>query len=85
MVVSATNNQTLVFFNQTTTSPPNYVLAYQKYVSYYGVHGLTPYNDTTFYATSWLNNAVYRYTAAQNSLIWNETAGRRWRQSLQYE
>jgi len=74
MVISNSNNNgTIVFFQQTGSVSLNYIFAYQIYTSYPAVSGLTAYNDSYFYATSYTNNSVYSYTAVANSTSWIET------------
>ena len=72
MVVSSTGNQTIVFFNRSSTSPVNYTYAYHIVTSFPALHGLRYVNDSFFYATSWNRNSVYSY-ATIDGLTWNET------------
>ena len=72
MVVSSTGNQTIVFFDRSSTSPVNYTYAYHIVTSFPAPHGLRYVNDSFFYATSWNRNSVYLY-ATIDGLTWNET------------
>ncbi|CAF3363035.1 unnamed protein product [Rotaria sp. Silwood1] len=73
MLVSANSNQAIVCFRKTDNISLDYTFAYQQSVYYPGVYGLTSYNDSYFYATSWTNNSVYAYSVAENSTSWSET------------
>ena len=72
MVVASTDNQSLLFFNRSSTVSTNYTLDYTQSVSYPLPHGLFFINDTYFYATSWGSNTVYSYSAIQGNTTWTE-------------
>jgi hypothetical protein len=72
MVVTNINSGNIVFFDQNDNNSSNYTFAYQQSVNYIGVHGLTAYNDSYFFTTSYYTNAVYSYTAVKNSTSWIE-------------
>lgn len=72
MVTNNGNNRTINFFRRNNNSSFNYTYAYQQLVSYPSPHGLTAYNDSLFYVTSYMNNTIYSYTIATNSGIWDE-------------
>jgi hypothetical protein len=72
MVSTNIYNNVINFFNQTNDETLNYTFAYQQSVYYPFPHGLTGYNDSFFYATSYQSNSVYSYSAVQNSTLWIE-------------
>ncbi len=72
MVVTNINSGNIVFFDQNGNCSSNYTFAYQQSANYIGVHGLTAYNDSYFFTTSYYTNAVYSYTAVENSTSWIE-------------
>ncbi|CAF1033302.1 unnamed protein product [Adineta steineri] len=72
MVVASTDNAFLLFFNRSNIVSTNYTFVYQQSVSYTNPHGLWYINDTSFYVTSWGNNAIYSYSAKKNSTLWTE-------------
>ncbi|CAF2748269.1 unnamed protein product [Rotaria sp. Silwood2] len=87
--IGLTNGPIVAFINESLTVPnfinspyiqgirdntsSYYTFAYQQLVYYPGVYGLTSYNNSYFYATSWTNNSVYSYSAAENNTSWIET------------
>ncbi|CAF2513314.1 unnamed protein product [Rotaria sp. Silwood2] len=87
--IGLTNGPIVAFINESLTVPnfinspyiqgirdnasSDYTFAYQQLVYYPGVYGLTGYNNSYFYATSWTNNSVYSYSAAENNTSWIET------------
>ncbi len=60
----------LISFNQTYNASLNYTFAYRQSVNYSEPHGLTGYNDSFFYLTSYETNSVYSYSAIENSTSW---------------
>jgi hypothetical protein len=72
MVVSDLVNGYIVFLNQSGNASSNYTFAHRQSVNYPQVHGLAGYNDSYFFATSYVDNSVYSYTAVENSTTWIE-------------
>ena len=74
MVVASDNNNALLFFNRSNSTPLEYSFSYQISVDYSSPHGFLRVNDTFFYVTSYTNNSIYSYTAdSSNSTSWTQT------------
>ena len=72
MLVSNIRYNTINLFHRTNNGSFNYTLIGQQSVGYIGLHGLTVFNDSLFYATSYYGNVVYSYSATLNGSSWNE-------------
>ncbi|CAF1502775.1 unnamed protein product [Rotaria magnacalcarata] len=70
MIVTSVSNSYLLFFNQTGNWSRNYNLIHNQLVNYSNPHGSWYVNDSYFYVTSWTGNAIYAYSAINNSLVW---------------
>lgn len=73
MVVTSCFNNSLLFFNRTSTTSLNYTLAFHLNVANVLPHKFWHVNDSFFYVTSWLKNAVYSYSTNDSlSMLWTE-------------
>ena len=72
MVTNTVDTSKINFFHRNSNSSFNYTFTYERSVSYPSPHGLTVYNDTSFYVTSYTNNSIYFYTTVANTGIWTE-------------
>ena len=72
LVAASTNNQYILFFNQSNTVSQSYTFVGQQYVNYSYPHGLWYISDTFFYVTSWGDNTIYSYSATNVSTVWTQ-------------
>ncbi|CAF3471118.1 unnamed protein product [Rotaria socialis] len=72
MIATSMSNSYLLFFNQTGNRSSNYSFIKSQLVNYSNPYGLWYVNDSYFYVTSLTGNAIYAYSAINNSLVWQE-------------
>ena len=72
MVVTISNYEYVLFFNQMSDGSKDYVYDTKLSVSYTNPHGLRYVNDKYFYVTSLTTNRIYTYYRMPNSTSWTE-------------
>ena len=72
VVITSGLSRKIVFYRRYNNQSLNYTFTYEQSVSYLIPYGLTVYNDTLFYVTSYSYNTVYAYSTVENSTSWTE-------------
>ena len=73
MIVTAAYSNCLIFFNRSSPTSHNYDFIGYQNVSCQGPHGLFFVDDGLFYAISFYNNTVYKYSKPGNATGCSET------------
>ncbi|UJR11745.1 hypothetical protein I4U23_015926 [Adineta vaga] len=73
MIGTAYDDNSLVFLNRTSLVPIVYKISFLKRTSFPDPHGIWRVNDSFFYVTSNINNALYSFQTTNSGRSWNET------------
>ena len=73
MIVTSVYSNRLVFFNRSSPTSHNYDYSVYQDISCQFPHGLFYVDDGLFYAISFYNSTVYKYSKSENTTGWSET------------